>query len=50
VDLPFYSDSVLPDNPEQPKDKAKFTDLKNQIQSYAISQKAYKRKNKTDKS
>ena len=41
VDHPAQSDS---DTPDKPKDNIKFTDLKTQIQNYAVSQKAYKRK------
>lgn len=36
-DTSYYSE-------DKPKDKKKLTDLKKEIQSYAISQKAYKRK------
>lgn len=32
----------------QPKDKKSLANLKNEIQNYAVSQKAYKRKSKTN--
>lgn len=45
VDTADYSDTSFSIDTEQPKkDKRKLTDLKKEIQSYAISQKAYKRK------
>lgn len=45
VDTADYSDTSFSiDTPKPNKDKRKLTDLKKEIQSYAISQKAYKRK------
>lgn len=45
VDTADYSDTSFSSDTAQPKkDKRKLTDLKKEIQSYAISQKAYKRK------
>lgn len=53
VDTADYSDTSFSselDTAQPKKDKRKLTDLKKEIQSYAISQKAYKRKTiKSDK-
>lgn len=43
-DTSYYSEDT-----SKPKDKKKLTDLKKEIQSYAISQKTYKRKAKNSK-
>lgn len=47
VDTAVYSDTSFSselDTAQPKRDKRKLTDLKKEIQSYAISQKAYKRK------
>lgn len=43
-DTGYYSEDT-----SKPKDKKKLTDLKKEIQSYAISKKSYKRKAKNSK-
>ena len=48
VDTADYSNASSEDNPK-PKDKKTLTNLKKEIQSYAISKKTYKRKAKNNK-
>lgn len=43
-----FDTSYISEDKPKPKDKPKLTDLKQEIQNYAISQKSYKRKAKTN--
>lgn len=44
ADTSIEFDTISEDIPDKPVDKPKFSDFKTEIQNYAISQKAYKRK------
>lgn len=48
VDTADNSDTSYNSSEDKPKEKRKLTDLKKEIQSYAISQKAYKKRTKKD--
>lgn len=48
VDTADNSDTNYNSSEDKPKEKRKLTDLKKEIQSYAISQKAYKKRTKKD--